>query len=86
MIYMPHMLQNTDSQAQRGSQEQIEFYRIWLWGEMIYSTEDFKVTKLSLLQRKKTPPKERMNYLKILSDFSTALWLYDIYPQYLLKE
>lgn len=37
---------------------------------MIYSTEDFKVSKLSLLQRKKDPPqKGRMNYLKILSEW-----------------
>lgn len=56
---------------------------------MIYSTEDFKVTKLSLLQRKKDPPqKGRMNYLKILSEwfFYHLMIRWYIYSQYLPKE
>lgn len=52
------MLRNTDSQAQRGLRDRLSFTEYNCEVKMIYSTEDFKVTKLSLLQRKKDTKKK----------------------------
>lgn len=58
------MLRYTDSQAQRGLRSRLSFTEYNCEVKMIYSTEDFKVTKLSLPQRKKDTKKRKNELLK----------------------